>query len=110
MTASTTPPTLTDADVTLRPMVDADRDTVLAAASDGELWNLFFTNVAGPDTIDRYMAVAADDQRSGRSMPFVVEHDRSRRGCDEVHADRTRCPAASRSARRSTPPPCSARP
>ena len=75
MTAWTTPPTLTDADVTLRPMVDADRDAVLAAASDGELWNLFFTNVPGPETIDRYMAVARDDQRSGRSMPFVVEFD-----------------------------------
>jgi N-acetyltransferase len=73
MTAWTTQPTLTDADVTLRPMVDADRDAVLAAASDGELWNLFFTNVPGPDTIDRYMAVAGDDRRNGRSMPFVVE-------------------------------------
>jgi N-acetyltransferase len=75
MTAWTTPPTLTDADVTLRPMVDDDRDAILAAASDGELWDLFFTNVPGPDTIDRYMAVARDDQRSGRSMPFVVEFD-----------------------------------
>jgi RimJ/RimL family protein N-acetyltransferase len=75
MTAWTTPPTLTDADVTLRPMVDADRDAVLAAASDGELWNLFFTNVPGPETIDRYMAVARNDRGSGRSMPFVVEFD-----------------------------------
>ena len=74
MTAWTTPPTRSDADVRLWPMVDADRDAVLAAAADGALWNLFSTNVAGPETIDRYMAVARDDQRSGRSMPFVVEY------------------------------------
>lgn len=55
-------------------MVDADRDAVLAAAADGALWNLFFTNVPGPETIDRYMAVAREDLRNGRSMPFVVEH------------------------------------
>lgn len=74
MTIWTETPTLTDGTITLRPMTGADRDAVLAAASDGALWNLFYTTVPGPDDIDTYMTAAEAQQKAGRSLPFVVEN------------------------------------
>lgn len=68
------PPTLEGPNVRVRPMVGDDRGAVLAAAGDGELWNLFFTSVPGPTTIDDYMTKAAEEAAVFRSMPFVVEH------------------------------------
>lgn len=65
-------PRLSGQHVTLRPMVRADRDAIVAAASDGKLWDLFYTVVPSPDTIDAYLDRAEREQGWGRVMPFVV--------------------------------------
>lgn len=67
-----TVPTLAGRHVVLRPLVAADREALLAAASDGRLWELFYTGVPGPDTVDTWLARAATDQAAGRALPFAV--------------------------------------
>jgi N-acetyltransferase len=65
-------PELTGTHVRLRPLVAADRDAILAAASDGRLWELFYTSVPGPETVDAWMAQAAAEQAIGRALPLAV--------------------------------------
>jgi RimJ/RimL family protein N-acetyltransferase len=65
-------PTFTGTHVTLRPLVPEDRNAIIAAASDGKLWELFYTVVPGPDTVDAWLASAFRDQGHGRALPFAV--------------------------------------
>jgi RimJ/RimL family protein N-acetyltransferase len=65
-------PTLTGQHVTLRPLVREDRDALLAAVSDGRLWELFYALVPGPDTIDLWLDLVFRDQGHGRALPFAV--------------------------------------
>jgi N-acetyltransferase len=58
--------------VHLRPMVRADGPAIVEAASDGCLWDLFYTAVPGPDTIEAYLDTAERETAYGRAMPFVV--------------------------------------
>lgn len=70
--AWTRQPTLTGTHVTLRPMGSGDRDAIVAAASDGRLWELFYTGVPSEETIDAYLENAAREASFGRAMPYVV--------------------------------------
>lgn len=63
-------PTLTGARVTLAPLQAGDRNPLLAAASDGELWKLKVTSPPGPETVDRYVAAALEGRAEGRVIPF----------------------------------------
>lgn len=65
-------PTLVGRHAILRPLVPEDRDAILAAAGDGRLWELFYTVVPGPDSIDAYMERAAAEQAAGRALPLAV--------------------------------------
>lgn len=65
-------PTLAGDHVTLRPLVPEDRDALVAAAADGKLWELFYTVVPGPDTVDAWLAAAFRDRGHGRALPFAV--------------------------------------
>lgn len=65
-------PRLFGDNVTLRPLTRADRDAIVAAASDGKLWELFYTAVPSPETIDAYLDAAERETSFGRAMPFVV--------------------------------------
>ena len=65
-------PTLAGRHVALRPLVPEDRDAILAAASDGRLWELFYTAVPGPDTIDAWIERAFREKSHGRALPFAV--------------------------------------
>lgn len=58
--------------VTLRPMERADGPAIVAAASDGNLWELFYTAVPGLDSIQAYLDTAESETAYGRAMPFVV--------------------------------------
>ncbi len=69
----TDPPTLTGRHVTLRPMLLADRDALAAAAVDGDLTELFFSNVAQLADPDAFLAAAFRERDFGRAMPFAVE-------------------------------------
>ena len=65
-------PVLAGRHVMLRPLAREDRDAILKAASDGRLWELFFTAVPGPETIDAWMERAFLDRSHGRALPFAV--------------------------------------
>jgi N-acetyltransferase len=65
-------PVLEGDHVILRPMERSDGSAVVAAASDGKLWELFYTAVPGPETIDAYLTAAEAETAYGRAMPFVV--------------------------------------
>lgn len=72
MSAWRDPPVLGGRHVVLRPLVDADRDALVAAAADGNLTDLFFTNVAGLLDPDAFMASIFKERDFGRAMPFAV--------------------------------------
>lgn len=72
MSAWTDQPTLTGRHVTLRPLVPDDRDAIAAAAADGDLTGLFFTNVSTFRDPDAAMAAILRERDFGRAMPFAV--------------------------------------
>lgn len=65
-------PTLTGQSVELRPLQAGHASDLVAAAADGELWNLKVTVVPGADTIDSYIATALQGRDAGTVMPFVI--------------------------------------
>jgi RimJ/RimL family protein N-acetyltransferase len=72
MTDWTQAPVLTGKHVTLRPLTRDDGEALVAAASDGKLWELFYALVPGADTIGLWMAYTFRDQEQGRAQTFVV--------------------------------------
>ncbi|VWB46845.1 GCN5 family N-acetyltransferase [Burkholderia aenigmatica] len=70
--ASVEPPILTGERVELRPLDPSDRQALLDAAADGQLWNLKVTVVPGPETIDAYIATALQGRATGTVMPFAI--------------------------------------
>ncbi len=66
-------PVLRGRHVTLRPLAMEDRDAIVAAAADGDLTSLFFTNVSSLADPDRFMEAAFREREYGRAMPFAVE-------------------------------------
>jgi len=71
-------PTLAGKRLTLRPLSTDDRDALIAAASDGRLWELFYALVPSAETIDGWMAYTFREQEHGRSQTFVVLDDGGR--------------------------------
>lgn len=61
--------------VMLEPMTAAHADELLAAASDGKLWELWFTAVPEPDKVEAYITSALDGQRAGHMLPWVVRQE-----------------------------------
>ena len=58
--------------VTLVPLTKHDSADLVAAATDGELWNLWFTIVPNAQTVESYINFALAEKAAGRSLPFVV--------------------------------------
>lgn len=58
--------------VRLEPLSLAHEDSLVAAASDGELWNSTVTIVPTRDTISAYIGTALDMQAKGTALPFVI--------------------------------------
>ncbi len=65
-------PTLEGTHVLLRPLERRDADAIVAAASDGKLWDLFYTSVPSAETIAAYLDTVFAEVSFGRAMPFVV--------------------------------------
>jgi RimJ/RimL family protein N-acetyltransferase len=63
--------------VTLEPMTHAHHDALVAAASDGELWKLWYTSVASPEKMHGYIDTALDLQEKGNALPFVLRDNRN---------------------------------
>jgi RimJ/RimL family protein N-acetyltransferase len=58
--------------IRLEPLADAHHDALVAAASDGRLWELWYTAVAAPEGMRDYIAAALKGQRDGHMLPWVV--------------------------------------
>jgi RimJ/RimL family protein N-acetyltransferase len=66
------PVTLQGRHVTVEPLGAAHLDAVRAAASDGELWRLWYTSVPAPERTSAWLAAALDMREKQGAMPFVV--------------------------------------
>ncbi|WP_047047015.1 GNAT family N-acetyltransferase [Vibrio mexicanus] len=58
--------------VKLIPLKEEHADALVEAASDGELWDLWYTSVPNHETVQGYVAMALETKKQGLSMPFVV--------------------------------------
>ncbi|WP_322029970.1 GNAT family protein [Paraburkholderia sp. J76] len=72
-------PILSGHTVALHPLEEQDAPRLLAAAADGELWNLKVTVVPGPATVDAWIARALDGVRAGTVIPFTIRQRESDR-------------------------------
>ena len=61
--------------IRLEPLTEDHHDALVAAASDGRLWELWFTVVAPPAGMRRYIADALDGQKNGHMLPWVVRDE-----------------------------------
>ena len=58
--------------VRLEPLTPQHEKGLSAAASDGQLWELFFTSVPEPDKVQAYVAAALAGQEKGEMLPWAV--------------------------------------
>ncbi len=58
--------------VRLIPLTKQHNKDLVTAASDGELWNLWYTSVPSEQTIDDYIDFALNEKQAGRSHAFAV--------------------------------------
>lgn len=65
-------PTLTGRHVTLRPLGAEDRTALVAAAADGAMTELFFTNTIGLRDPEAYLSTIWRERDQRRGMPFAV--------------------------------------
>ena len=66
------PITLEGQHVRLEPLTQAHAESLIAAASDGELWNTQVTIIPEPAGMKDYIQAALDGQALGRELPFVI--------------------------------------
>jgi len=66
------PVTLEGHGIRLEPLSPDHQDALAAAASDGRLWELWFTSVPEPSQTAAYIANALDGQRAGHMLPWAV--------------------------------------
>ncbi|WP_211829380.1 GNAT family N-acetyltransferase [Kistimonas asteriae] len=71
--------TLNGNTVELQPLIKEHAADLVAASSDGNLWNLWFTGVPCQETINSYIEFALTERDAGRSIPFVVYHKKDRK-------------------------------
>ena len=53
-------------------MTPDHEDGLVAAATDGRLWELWYTSVPAPDETSAYISAALDGQRAGTMLPFAA--------------------------------------
>jgi RimJ/RimL family protein N-acetyltransferase len=58
--------------VKLIPLRKNHASDLVAAASDGNLWDLWFTSVPSDKTIDAYISHALTEQEKGTAVPFAI--------------------------------------
>jgi RimJ/RimL family protein N-acetyltransferase len=69
---SLTPVTLEGHGVRLEPLAPAHAAGIRAAASDGRLFELWFTSVPAPDQVAAYIAAANEGMAAGHMLPWAV--------------------------------------
>jgi len=73
------PVTLRARGVLLRPLTLDDEAGLVAAAADGELWNIRVTSVPAPAETASYLRTALEMQAAGHRQPFTVVEEASGR-------------------------------
>ena len=58
--------------VRLEPLTTAHEEGLRTAASDGRLWELWFTAVPEPDKVSAYISSALEGQQAGHMLPWAV--------------------------------------
>jgi N-acetyltransferase len=58
--------------IRLEPLTEDHHDALVAAASDGRLWELWYTVVPSPDNMRRYITDALKGHQDGHMLPWVV--------------------------------------
>jgi RimJ/RimL family protein N-acetyltransferase len=71
MAAWLSPVRLSGAHCSLEPLAPEHHDELIAAASDGELWKLWYTAIPSPDTMRSEIARRLDLQAKGTMLPFT---------------------------------------
>ncbi len=66
------PTTLEGNLVRLIPLQTSHKNDLVEAASDGKLWELWFTTVPSEKTVDSYIEKALHAQKTGTALPFVA--------------------------------------
>jgi RimJ/RimL family protein N-acetyltransferase len=66
------PVTLENDHVRLEPLETSHAAALVAAASDGELWNLKVTTVPSAATMSTYLATVLAERDDGTALPFVI--------------------------------------
>ena len=69
---SPSPVTLEGNGIRLEPLTADHESSLAAAASDGALWELWYTSVPKPSEVARYIADALAGQAAGHMLPWVV--------------------------------------
>ena len=72
------PVTLEGNGVRLEPLNASHREGLAAAASDGKLWELWFTSVPEPEQTAAYIASALKGQSEGHMLPWAVRDLKSK--------------------------------
>ncbi|WP_044209804.1 GNAT family N-acetyltransferase [Flammeovirga sp. OC4] len=65
--------------VTLLPLSLKHRDSLVEAAKDGKLWELWYTSVPSEKEIDIYIETAFQQYEKDSSLPFVVLHNKTQK-------------------------------
>lgn len=58
--------------VELLPLESSHKEELVKAASDGKLWELWYTSVPSAETIDAYIDEALNAKTNGTAYPFVI--------------------------------------
>ena len=58
--------------VRLVPLLKSQKVDLVFAASDGKLWELWYTTVPSPKTMDSYLDTALAQQAEGNALPFAI--------------------------------------
>ncbi|MGL4858750.1 MAG: GNAT family N-acetyltransferase, partial [Enterobacteriaceae bacterium] len=66
------PVTLQGKHICLEPLSLEHAEGLAKAASDGELWNLWYSSVPHPDQVEHYITQALAQQKSGCQLAFAV--------------------------------------
>ena len=69
---SISPTTLEGRGIRLEPLGQQHADDLIAAATDGRLWELWFTSVPEPDHVSRYINDGLAGQAAGHMLPWAV--------------------------------------
>ncbi|GGF28303.1 GNAT family N-acetyltransferase [Echinicola rosea] len=74
---------LTGKKVSLVPLRPSHKAGLVAAATDGNLWELWYTSVPSQMTIDSYIEKALQEKSAHTSLPFVIIDNQSEKiiGC-----------------------------